>query len=88
MGCDWNMPANYEEGKFESCKGDNDLPMGIYGTSTWHQGTSPTPSAHPVASSSECQSLPTITGGAVKRDLSQEKMIKVPAMPTPAPTRR
>jgi hypothetical protein len=35
MGCFWNMPANYDAGKFESCKADNDLPMGVYGTSTW-----------------------------------------------------
>ncbi|KZP11234.1 hypothetical protein FIBSPDRAFT_871739 [Athelia psychrophila] len=33
--CDWNMLANYEDGKFESCKGDNDLPMGIYDGKTW-----------------------------------------------------
>ncbi|KAF7974317.1 hypothetical protein HWV62_12484 [Athelia sp. TMB] len=38
MGCYWNMPANYDAGYFESCKGDNDLPMGVYGTSTWSQG--------------------------------------------------
>src|ERR1700679_1495350 len=47
MGCYWNMPANYDSGVFESCDGDDDLPMGVYGTSTWHQGTSPTPAAHP-----------------------------------------
>ena len=35
MGCEWNMPASYTSGKFESCKADNDLPMGVYGTSTW-----------------------------------------------------
>lgn len=29
------MPANYDSGVFESCQGDNDLPMGVYGTSTW-----------------------------------------------------
>lgn len=27
MGCYWNMPANYDAGVFENCKGDNDLPM-------------------------------------------------------------
>lgn len=35
MGCYWNMPANYDAGVFESCEGENDLPMGVYGTSTW-----------------------------------------------------
>ncbi|KAJ7719513.1 carbohydrate-binding module family 13 protein [Mycena metata] len=46
MGCYWNMPANYDSGTYENCDADNDLPMGVYGTSTWHQGTSPTPTAH------------------------------------------
>ena len=35
-------------------------PMGVYGTSTWHQGVSPTPPPHPVASSSNCHTLPTV----------------------------
>ena len=35
-------------------------PMGVYGTSTWFQGVTPTPSALPAASSSDCQSFPTI----------------------------
>lgn len=35
MGCFWNMPANYDAGIFESCLGDNDIPMGVYSTSTW-----------------------------------------------------
>jgi len=65
MGCYWNMPANYDSGVFESCLGDDDLPMGVYGTSTWHQGTSPTPSAHPAASSSDCRRLSTVSVGTV-----------------------
>ncbi|KAF7975238.1 hypothetical protein HWV62_10206 [Athelia sp. TMB] len=76
MGCEWNMPASYSSGKFESCKADNDLPMGVYGTSTWHQGVSPTPSAHPVAKSSSCTSFASITSSPVKRDYSQDKLIK------------
>jgi len=36
MGCYWNMPANYDTGVFESCQGDDDIPMGIYGNSTWY----------------------------------------------------
>lgn len=35
MGCYWNMPANYDAGVFESCQGDDDLPMGVYSGSTW-----------------------------------------------------
>jgi len=61
MGCDWNIPANYDPGVFESCPGDDDLPMGVYGNSTWFQGTSPTPSAHPIASSSSCTTFASIT---------------------------
>jgi hypothetical protein len=87
MGCEWNMPANYSPGKFESCKADNDLPMGVYGTSTWHQGVKPTPAAHPAAKSSSCTPYPSITAGTVKRDLSLEKLVKrVPSpMITPPP---
>ncbi|KIJ55622.1 carbohydrate-binding module family 13 protein [Sphaerobolus stellatus SS14] len=67
MGCFWNMPANYDAGVFESCDGDDDLPMGVYGTSTWFQGVSPTPSAHPAASSSNCHTIPTISAGSVTK---------------------
>jgi len=87
MGCFWNMPANYDSGVFENCDANDDLPMGVYGTSTWHQGTSPTPSAHPVASSSNCVSLPTVsvTAARRRRDLSRfERRMFVDAMPTPA----
>ena len=107
MGCEWNMPANYDEGKFESCKADDSLPMGVYhGTSTWytclnsltftlfidvefyrHQGTSPTPSAHPIPSSSECRTLPTVKATKAKRDFSLERLVRRVASPvmTPAP---
>lgn len=61
MGCYWNMPANYDSGVFESCQGNDDLPMGVYGTSTWYQGESPTPPAHPVAPSSSCSTIPTVS---------------------------
>jgi len=54
LGCDWNIPANYTEGIFESCDADNDIPMGVYGTSTFSQGEPVTPSANPAASSSNC----------------------------------
>ncbi|KZS87072.1 carbohydrate-binding module family 13 protein [Sistotremastrum niveocremeum HHB9708] len=61
MGCFWNMPANYDAGTFESCQGDDDLPMGVYGTSTWFQGVNPTPPAHPAAKSSNCARIPTVS---------------------------
>ncbi|KAB5590698.1 Pheromone-regulated membrane protein [Ceratobasidium theobromae] len=65
------MPANYNPGVFESCDGDNDLPMGVYGTSTWYQGVSPTPAPHPVAPSSNCQTVPTVSPAPVKRSLKR-----------------
>jgi hypothetical protein len=67
MGCYWNMPANYDAGTFENCDGDDDEPMGVYGTSTWHQGVSPTPSPHDAASSSNCQAVPSVTVGLANR---------------------
>ncbi|KAH8104240.1 carbohydrate-binding module family 13 protein [Phellopilus nigrolimitatus] len=80
MGCDWNMPANYDAGVFESCAGDDDLPMGVYGSSTWYQGVSPTPAAHPVASSSSCRTLPTVSVAPVNK---RRAMKTVHASPTP-----
>lgn len=61
MGCEWNMPGNYDSGYFESCLGDTGLPMGVYGTSTWFQGVSPTPSAHPIPASSSCTRVASLT---------------------------
>jgi hypothetical protein len=61
QGCQWNMPANYDAGFFESCDGNDDLPMGVYGTSTWYQGVNPTPPPHPAASSSNCRTFPTVS---------------------------
>jgi len=89
MGCTWNMPGNYKSGSYTSCEADNDLPMGVYGTSTWHQGTKPTPTAHPVAKSSSCTTFASITSSPAKRDLSQERLVKRAvhhARVTPAPT--
>jgi len=60
LGCMWNMPGNYDNHVFESCQGDDDLPMGVYGTSTFHQGQASTPPAHPAAPSSECQRVATV----------------------------
>ncbi|GJJ15048.1 hypothetical protein Clacol_009323 [Clathrus columnatus] len=64
MGCDW-------VGFF---KEQHALPMGVYGTSTWHQGISPTPPPHPVASSSSCTAIPTVSVSPVqRRSLGLEK---------------
>lgn len=60
MGCMWNMPANYNAGTFEKCAADSGEPMGVYGTSTFHQGDPVTPDAHPVPSSSQCTTLTSI----------------------------
>jgi len=84
MGCFWNMPANYDAGVFESCIGDDDLPMGVYGTSTWFQGVNPTPSAHPAAASSSCRTLPTVSVAAAKK--RRDGMLTVHAgQPTTGP---
>lgn len=83
MGCYWNMPANYDSGVFESCLGNDDQPMGVYGTSTWYQGVKPTPSAHPVAASSSCRTVPTVSvAAAAKKRFVQTSFI---GAPTPAP---
>ncbi|KAK0491692.1 hypothetical protein EDD18DRAFT_1311055 [Armillaria luteobubalina] len=65
MGCAWNMPANYGSGVFESCQGDSGQPMGVYGTSTFHQGDASTPDAHPIPSSSQCTTSGTSSTGAL-----------------------
>ncbi|EIN08697.1 carbohydrate-binding module family 13 protein [Punctularia strigosozonata HHB-11173 SS5] len=85
MGCYWNMPANYDSGVFESCQADDDLPMGVYGTSTWYQGQSPTPAAHPPASSSMCTPFPSISVSPSKRDRMEKKRVP-PVTSVPKPT--
>ncbi|KAG6855768.1 hypothetical protein H0H87_011137 [Tephrocybe sp. NHM501043] len=92
MGCYWNIPANYDAGVFETCDADNDLPMGVYGTSTWYQGVSPTPPPHPAASSSNCITVPTVAANnapAAKRMIVHKRRDNVGhggAFPTPTPT--
>ncbi|KAG8871097.1 hypothetical protein FRB97_009016 [Tulasnella sp. 331] len=65
QGCQWNMPANYDNGYFENCLSDSSLPMGVYGTSTWQQGVQPTPPAHPKPSSSSCVRVASLTQSSV-----------------------
>ncbi|TFK18780.1 macrofage activating glyco protein [Coprinopsis marcescibilis] len=60
MGCWWNMPANYAANVYEECQGNPAIPMGVYGTSTWYQGVSPTPPPHPAPASSSCRTLSTV----------------------------
>ncbi|TFK92500.1 hypothetical protein K466DRAFT_573021 [Polyporus arcularius HHB13444] len=62
MGCEWNMPGNYNDG-FDQCKGDTGEPMGVYGTSTFFQGQPNTPAAHPVPPSSSCTPTSSIGNG-------------------------
>ncbi|KAI5120054.1 hypothetical protein M0805_007806 [Coniferiporia weirii] len=64
MGCFWNMPGDYDAGVFERCDGDSGEPMGVYGTSTFHQGDPVTPSAHPAPASSQCTSFSTVGNNA------------------------
>ena len=61
------------------------LPMGVYGTSTYKQGATPVPAAHPAPQSTNCKTLPTVTlGPAVAR--RDEKVVKRVAAPFPGAT--
>jgi len=72
MGCEWNMPANYDIGTFSSCQADAGAPMGVYGSSTWDSNCQQTPalcpdgtpSAQPAPSSSDCSSFSSIANAA------------------------
>ncbi len=68
LGCDWNIPANYQEGVFESCEGANAPFQGVYDmgngqSSTFSQGQPVTPSAHAAPSSSNCKAQSTVANG-------------------------
>ncbi|KAG8988127.1 hypothetical protein FRB94_001834 [Tulasnella sp. JGI-2019a] len=65
MACEWNMPGNYDPGYFEDCEGDSGAPMGVYGTSTFHQGQPATPAAHPAPASSNCVRVASVTPGSI-----------------------
>ncbi|KAI0716990.1 hypothetical protein C8Q76DRAFT_726197 [Earliella scabrosa] len=65
MGCAWNMPGNYAAGSFDTCQGDTGEPMGVYGTSTFHQGDPVTPEAHPAPATSSCNPVTSIGNGLV-----------------------
>ncbi|KAG8762453.1 hypothetical protein FRC11_009304 [Ceratobasidium sp. 423] len=71
MGCGWNMPGNYDQGVFENCLGDSAQPMGIYGSSTFHQGDPSTPQPHPAPKSSSCTTVSSIrNAGATTSTIS------------------
>ncbi|TFY68109.1 hypothetical protein EVJ58_g1204 [Rhodofomes roseus] len=71
MGCEWNMPGDYDAGVFDRCMGDSGEPMGVYGTSTWKQGHSATPSAHPAPATSMCTTYSSVGNGVLlARNLS------------------
>lgn len=60
MGCEFNMPGDNPADTFQTCHGEPDKPAGLYvnkkgHTSTWNQGTKPTPKAHPAAKVSDCK---------------------------------
>ncbi|KAG8893232.1 hypothetical protein FRC00_010822 [Tulasnella sp. 408] len=61
MRCGWNMPGNYDTGYFESCLGETGEPMGIYGGSTFYQGSGQTPPAHAAPPSSSCIRVASLT---------------------------
>jgi hypothetical protein len=86
LGCFWNMPANYNAGTYESCQGDDDLPMGVYGTSTFFQGQNPTPPAHPAAKSSNCRTVPTVSVSPANKKRDLERIQKRVALPEPVIT--
>ncbi|KAI0827842.1 hypothetical protein BC628DRAFT_119832 [Trametes gibbosa] len=63
LGCAWNLPGNYASGSFDRCLADTAEPMGVYGTSTFHQGDPSTPTAHPAPPTSSCTTTSTIGNG-------------------------
>jgi len=64
LGCEWNMPANYDEG-FDTCHADSGEPMGVYGGSTFFQGDAVTPDPHPAPTPTNCQTVATVTNGFI-----------------------
>ncbi|KAK0523903.1 hypothetical protein OC842_006000 [Tilletia horrida] len=65
QGCFWNMPGNYGDG-FEQCQGDVAQYPGVYGASTFFQGTdgkNPAPSPHQAPASYNCSPQPSPGSG-------------------------
>jgi len=85
MGCEWNIPADYSKDKYENCDGDDAEPMGVYGTSTWSQHTSPTPAAHPAPASSNCVAVPSITASPAQQARRRMERRSFHALPRATP---
>jgi len=90
MGCDWNMPGNYNAGTFENCLGDSGGPIGVYGGSTFNQGDPQTPPAQPAPPTSQCTPVSTIGGNVSTSSSLIPSSSKLPSPggtnPTPRPT--
>ena len=71
------VPLHHNKGHIPTCS----EPMGVYGTSTWSQGVSPTPPPHPAPASSGCQAYPTI---AVTPAMRRREIMAKKRAPTPA----
>ncbi|KAI0045028.1 hypothetical protein FA95DRAFT_1561593 [Auriscalpium vulgare] len=84
MGCEWNMPGNYNGGSFSQCRGDSGPPMGVYGASTFHQGDGATPAPHPAPATSACTPFQTISNGAVSQSSSATPSSASGAVTAPA----
>jgi len=82
MGCAWNMPGSYDAGVFENCMGDDGEPMGVYDTSTFKQGQSTTPSAHPAPATSMCTTFTSVGNGLLVRSLSNSTNVTAAATPS------
>ncbi|KAJ7583641.1 carbohydrate-binding module family 13 protein [Mycena floridula] len=67
VGCRWNMPGDYSKNVFEDCEGDDTLPAGIYGTSTFHQGAKSTPKAHKAGATSNCVPTTSVASSPLRR---------------------
>ncbi|KAI0293369.1 hypothetical protein B0F90DRAFT_1941084 [Multifurca ochricompacta] len=83
MGCYWNMPGNYGKG-FNKCAGDTGEPMGVYGSSTFYQGQSVTPSPHPAPATSSCTTTSSIGNNLPVQSANTSKRRSSFYTPSPA----
>lgn len=83
MGCEWNMPGNYNPG-FDQCDGDSGEPMGVYSGSTFYQGDPATPPPHSAPATSSCMTFSTI-GNSINITIAASPTNST-SSPTPRPT--
>ncbi|CAO1622674.1 unnamed protein product [Parajaminaea phylloscopi] len=62
MGSEWNDPARYEKGIFESCDGQEGEVPGFYNGKQWKQGQKPEPEPHPVGKTFNCKRAKGVEG--------------------------